>query len=87
MILSIVKGEATEESGGEGDSNPGTSFGSYNGLAIPRFHCLVFGRKDLARVNCPTLVQNTPIWGLLCNYCATRIFQRFVTPMYAHHER
>jgi hypothetical protein len=72
MLCQIVE---TKSYGGEGGiRTPGRSFGPYNGLAISRFHSLVFGRKDLVRVICPTLVQRSPVWRPLCNYCATRAF-------------
>ena len=44
---------------------------AYNGLANSPFHSLVFGINDLRSVRCPISVQNTPIGGHLCNYCAT----------------
>jgi hypothetical protein len=37
------------------------------------------------RVRCPILVQNSPVWDVLCNHCATRGVQRFShMPTFCH---
>ena len=72
-----------------GDSNPRYRFWPlqrFSKKKLPGSTAWCSEQKTYARVTCPILVQNTPVWSLLCNHCATRkllrfqIYRRFRTP-------
>jgi len=77
--LAQAKGRTSKERivlAERGDSNPGTRFSAYNGLANSRFHTLLFGINKLCSGENALCLCKTALFGTICATIVQPEFQR-----------